>query len=72
MTIRDKRPPYSACLIRHGDGWDVRGNPTRRLGSLPVHQSLAGRLSATGDVRVPGLKASAAVSLFETGVRWTA
>ena len=33
----------SACLTRHGGGWDVHGHPTPRLGSLPDQQSHAGR-----------------------------
>ena len=33
-------PPIRHASYGHGDGWDVRGHPTPRLGSLPVHQSL--------------------------------
>ena len=41
-----ERPPYSACLIRHGDGWDVQGNPTVAWGrsrpSIPCGKTNVG------------------------------
>ena len=50
-----ERPPYSACLIRHGDGWDVRCHPTpawgRSRSSNPVREGHR--------TRIPGLVAPA-------------
>ena len=50
-----ERPAYSACLIRHGDGWDVRCHPHPRLGSLPGPSIPCGKATATRAGLVPVL-----------------
>ena len=46
-----ERPPYSACLIRHGDGWDVHGHPTLAWGRSrsinPVREGQTARRDGT-------------------------
>ena len=50
----------SACLTRHGDGWDVHGHPNLPWGrSRSSNPWQEGQLD-TLDGRVPGLRASAA------------
>ena len=65
-AVAGATPPFG-CLVGHGDGRDVHGHPNLAWGRSPVHQSLAGRLSVTGDGRGPKPKATAAAKAIGHG-----
>ena len=47
-------PPIRHASYGIGGGWDVHFHPNPRLGSLPVHQSRAGRPNRHAWTRTPG------------------